>query len=337
MWNFIVEFWNTVIFEPIFNLIVALIAFIPGHNFGVALILFTLITRFILYPLTKKQFHSLRIQKELQPEINKIKKENKDNKQAAALATMALYKERGFNPFASLGYLFLQIPIFIGLYQVINRFVKDVVHNVGEHAYSFIQNLSWVKDLKANPEIFDSTFLGLVDLTRPAVDEAGFYLAAFIIVVLATASQYLISKQMTLQAPSIQGKPLTLRQLFKRQAAGKEVDQSDIQAATSKLFTYMLPIFIFVFSIGWAAALPFYWFISGISQYFQQRKLNEAHEGTKVKSSINGQETIATIEKPLNAKQKRQQKKAGFKTKEATPKKVKAHPTKNKSKQKGSK
>ena len=71
-----------------------------------------------------------------------------------------------------MGYLLIQIPIFIGLYQVINR-VSINSQNLVEDSYSFVKKMPWVKELKENPDIFDPTLLGLVDLTRSAVDNPG--------------------------------------------------------------------------------------------------------------------------------------------------------------------
>ena len=231
MWNLIVELWNLVLLEPVFNLISLLIAVIPGHNFGLALILFTLLLRFILHPVLKKQMLNIKKQRELQPEVLKIKKANKGNRQREAMETMALYKERNFNPFAILGYILIQLPVAIALYQVIRRII-DNSQSLAEDSYGFIQNLGWIKDLSVNPEVFDPTIFGLVDLTRSAWSEQSLYFGAFAIVLLATVIQYLMIKQMT--AHSNKGKkPKKLRELFKEQEAGKEIDKSEVRAAAS--------------------------------------------------------------------------------------------------------
>ena len=314
MFSLIVDLWNVVILEPILNLIALLIALIPGHNFGIALILFTVLTRLLLYPLIKKQMQQIKKQKELQPEIAKIKAANKGNRQKEALETMALYKERGFNPFAVLGYLLLQLPIFIGLYQVINKVATNNQVLVND-TYSFVQNLSWIKDLYIDPGVFDPTFLGIVDLTRSVTGEQSFYLGAFVIAAAAAGIQYMVSKQMT--AFNEGGvKKKNLKEIFKEQAAGKEVDQAEISAATNRMMIYIIPALIFVFSLGWFAALPFYWFISGLIQYFQQKRVNQSTGGT-VKAVVDGKDVGAIFEKPLNAKQKKERFKTGLHGKSA--------------------
>lgn len=337
MLNFIAELWNAVIFEPIFNLIIALIALVPGHNFGVALIIFTVLTRFVFYPIVKKQLQNVKKQKEIQPEIARIKKANKGNRQKESMEIMALYRERGLNPFAVLGYLIIQLPIFIGLYQVVRR-VSAVDQNLidKDNTYGFIQNLSYVKELATDPSIFDSSLFGIIDLARPTLSglsdsEGGlvFYLGSLIIVVAAVFVQYLTAKQMSeFNKPTEDGSQRTLREIFKEQREGKEVDQTEINAATTrmtnKMFLYGLPALIFFFSLGWASAIPFYLFISGVMQYYQQKHINKQEDKTAVKAVINGQDTVATFTKTLNAKQKKEQRAKTFSHQTKSKKRVSA-------------
>ena len=191
MFGFIGDLWNSIVFEPLFNLIAALMAFIPGHNFAISLIIFTILIRIALYPLIKKQLTGIKKQKILQPEVNRIKKTYKTNKQKQHLEIMALYKRNNFNPFAMLLYLGIQLPILIALYQIINRIAANSQSLVTD-TYSFIQNLSWIKELALQPDIFDPSLFGLVDLTRSSFSEEGFYINAFLVVVAAAFSQFLV-------------------------------------------------------------------------------------------------------------------------------------------------
>ena len=65
--------FTTIIVQPIFNLLVLIYAILPGHNFGLSLIIFTIIIRLLLWPLVKKQLHQTKLMRKLQPEIKKIK------------------------------------------------------------------------------------------------------------------------------------------------------------------------------------------------------------------------------------------------------------------------
>src|SRR6478672_12898291 len=101
-----------------------LYAVVPGRDFGIAIILFTVIVRFALYPLTRSMLHQTKAMRKLQPELAKIKKQTKGNRQAESLAMMELYKKHGVSPFRSIGILLIQLPIFIALYQVIQIFTQ---------------------------------------------------------------------------------------------------------------------------------------------------------------------------------------------------------------------
>jgi YidC/Oxa1 family membrane protein insertase len=113
--------FTTIIVRPIFNLLVAIYALLPGHNFGLAIIIFTIVVRLALWPLLKKQLHQAKIMRKLQPELKEIKKAAKGDRQKEALMMQELYKERGINPFGSIGIVLLQLPILIGLYSGLRR------------------------------------------------------------------------------------------------------------------------------------------------------------------------------------------------------------------------
>ena len=304
MWNFIVLLWNTVIFEPLLNLIAVLLAWIPGHNFGVALIVFTLLTRFLLYPIIRKQLLGVRKQKSLQPEVDKIKKAFKSDRQRQSQEIMALYRRNNFNPFAMMGYLLLQLPILIGLYQIINRIAADS-QSLVEHSYGFVENLSWMKELAQNPEIFDPTLVGLVDLTRSAISEQGFYLAAFILVLGAAASQFLVARQSFAQSPSAKRK--SWKQIFREMSSGQEPDSGEVSAAANRLMIYIFPALILFLFPRWSAALSLYVLLIALAQYLQQQRINKQADEGAVKVEIDGQDSLATVARPLNAKQKKEQ------------------------------
>src|SRR5882672_9001877 len=107
--------FDTLIVQPIFNLLVLIYALLPGHNFGLAIILFTIVVRLLMYPLVRKQLHQVKVMRKLQPELKRIKAAAKGNRQQESAMMMALYKERGVNPFGTIGVLFIQIPILLGL------------------------------------------------------------------------------------------------------------------------------------------------------------------------------------------------------------------------------
>ena len=115
--------FDAIIVKPIFNALMLLYSIIPGGDFGVAIILFTILIRILIYPLVRKQLHQTKLMRKMQPEIAKIKKEAKGNKQLEATMQMELYKRHGISPFQSIFILLIQLPIFIGLYHVIQIIV----------------------------------------------------------------------------------------------------------------------------------------------------------------------------------------------------------------------
>ena len=64
--------FTTLIVQPIFNILVAIYAVLPGHNFGLAIIIFTILVRVAMWPLVKKQLHHAKAMRELQPELKKL-------------------------------------------------------------------------------------------------------------------------------------------------------------------------------------------------------------------------------------------------------------------------
>jgi YidC/Oxa1 family membrane protein insertase len=256
--------------KPLFNLLVAIYALIPGHNFGLALILFTIIVRLALWPLVKKQLHQTKITRELQPELKRIKKEAAGDRQKESMMMMELYKEKGVNPLGSLPVLIVQMIILIGLYSGLNKVIKDPTQ-IYNYAYGFLQNLGWLKDLASDITKFDNTLFGLVDLARPAIGKDGFYLPAFILVAASAIMQFITSKQVL---PTGKDAP-KFGDILRQAGEGRPADQSDVSAAVGRTTVYIIPLMVFFFTVNLAAALSLYWFVGSVVAFFQQRAVLE--------------------------------------------------------------
>lgn len=257
--------FTTLIVQPIFNMLVLIYAVIPGHNFGLAIIIFTVLMRLVMWPLVKKQLHHTKVIRKLQPELKKIKKAAKGDRQKESMLMMELYRERGINPFAPLGPLIIQLPIFIGLYSGLRRIVDDP-QQLTSFSYSFLQNMDWMQRIAADIHKFDETLFGVVDLTRSAIGPEGFYLPAFIIVVASVVVQFFQAKQIMPQ--DAEARPL--KQILKDAGQGKQAEQSEVNAAVGRSTLYLLPALIFMFTIGIASALSLYWLAAGVVAYIQQ-------------------------------------------------------------------
>lgn len=106
------------IVQPIFNLLLFIYSIVPFADFGVAIIIFTIIIRFALWPLVVKQLHQVKAMRKLQPELARIKKAAKGNRQLEGMQMLELYKKHEVKPFRSILILLIQLPIFIALFQV---------------------------------------------------------------------------------------------------------------------------------------------------------------------------------------------------------------------------
>lgn len=257
--------FTTFIVQPIFNLLVLVYALIPGHNFGLSLIVFTIIIRLLLWPFIKKQLHQAKAMKKLQPEIKKIKQATKGNRQKESMMMMELYKERGINPFGTIPTLVLQLIILIGLYSGLTKVIKDP-HQIVEFAYGPLQSLPWMEQLSRNIHQFDNTLFGVVDLSRAALSAGGVYWPAMLLVVLSAAAQYFQSKQLMPTDKDAR----SLRTILKEAGKGKQADQSEVNSAVGRSTLYLLPAMIFLFTVNLASALSLYWLTSGIVAFIQQ-------------------------------------------------------------------
>lgn len=258
--------FTVLIVKPIFNVLVFIYGVLPGHNFGLAIILFTILVRIILWPLLKKQLHQSIKMRALQPELKKIKQKAGGNRQKESMLMMELYKERGINPFASIGVMLLQLPILLALYACLRRIINDP-HQIHDFAYGFLQHLPSIKDLAANIHLFDNTLFGFVELSRHAIDKTGIYWPAMLIVVGSAIVQFYQSKQLM----PIDKDARKLRTIMKEAgASGKKADQAEVSAAMSKTMIYVFPFMIFLIGISLPAALALYWLVSSGVALIQQ-------------------------------------------------------------------
>ena len=272
--------FTTLIVQPIFNLLVLIYALLPGHNFGLAIIIFTIIVRLLMWPLVKKQLHHARAMRDLQPELKKIKAAAKGDRQKESQLTMELYKEKEINPFASLGIVLVQLPILIGLYSTIRRIINDP-HQIVTFSYPFVQHIAWIQTLEHDIHKFDDSLFGLVNLTKTAVSNGQIYWPAMIIVIASAIAQYLQSKQLMPKSDDQR----SLRTIMREAGSGKKTDQSEVNAAVSRGTVFFVPIIVLVVSLNLAVALPLYWLVSSTVAYFQQARVLE-QDVTEAEESV---------------------------------------------------
>jgi len=117
-------------------------------NYGVILIIFSIMVKLIVYPLTKKSYQSTKAMQAIQPEINSLREKHKNNPTKLNQATMALYKKKGVNPLGSCLPMLLQMPLLIALFTVF----RSTIELRGE---PFVL---WINDLSAPDIIFNLPF-----------------------------------------------------------------------------------------------------------------------------------------------------------------------------------
>jgi len=152
--EFIITIFNESLARPLFNLLVWVYNVVPGSDFGIAIILVTLLLRVLLYPLSDKALRSQKALQELQPKIKELQKKFKD-KQEQSRAMMEFYKEHKVNPFSGCLPLLIQLPLLIALYRV---FLTGLNPESLDSLYPFIYN----------PGVLNPVFLGIVNLAEPS-------------------------------------------------------------------------------------------------------------------------------------------------------------------------
>lgn len=265
--------FDILIVQPIFNLLIGIYSLVPGGDFGVSLIIFTVLTRFLMYPLVKKQLHQTKIMRKLQPELAKIKKAAKGNKQLEGMQMLELYKKHGVSPFRSIGILLVQLPIFIALYYVIQIFTMHR-DQIAKFTYDFMEGIGPIKQLIEHPDQFNEKLLGIVDLTKSAFANNSVDVFLVLLAVVAAVTQYIMSKQ---TLPSNESKK-RLRDIMSEAADGKQADQSEMNAIVMGKMVKVLPIFMFFIMITVPGALALYYAVSNIVAVAQQSYLLKQDE-----------------------------------------------------------
>src|SRR5258708_39146433 len=134
-------FFHAVFYNPIYNLLVALVAFIPGGDVGVAVIILTVLIRLILLPFSLSAARTQRAMRALEPKLAGLKEQHKDKKDELAVKTLELYRTEKVNPFASFLTVFIQIPVLLGLYWVFRYEPFTAIDTMRLYAFTPVPHL----------------------------------------------------------------------------------------------------------------------------------------------------------------------------------------------------
>ncbi|MDP2909963.1 MAG: YidC/Oxa1 family membrane protein insertase [bacterium] len=145
--------FNTLLYQPLLNILVLFYEYIPGQDFGIAIIALTILIKLIFYPLGSKAIKSQKALAELQPKVKEIQAKYKDNKEEQGRQLIELYKKEKINPFSGIGIILIQLPVLIALYRVFWLGLSPDQLNL---LYNFVPR----------PESISPMFLGLIDLSK---------------------------------------------------------------------------------------------------------------------------------------------------------------------------
>ena len=287
------NFIDIIVVRPIVNILFVIFNLV--HDFGLAIIIFTVLVKLLMLPLTKKQLNQTKIIRKIQPELTQIKKNCKGNKQLESLQTMDLYKRYNVKPFASILTLIIQLPIFIAIFSAIrviatplpqdnlNNRAYEIVAYEGSEIKNFEEKQKIYLDDLQNKDIpaeekasydFQPQLFGVINLDVKASDVLMgkfSWSALFILVcaVMASVVQYFATKQ---QMPSGKSeKKKKFRDILKEAKDGKEIDEADISSMTTGQMSAMMPIMMFIIMFNLNGALAFYYFLSNIITIIQQK------------------------------------------------------------------
>lgn len=175
--------FNTFLYYPILNSLVFFYNTIGLKDLGIAIILTTILVRCVLFPIYQKVIKQQVLSAKISPEVARIQKEYKEDREKQTKELLGLYKKHKVNPFYVIFAIAVQIPVFLAVWKVIN----GTGSAIGEGLYSFV----------ANPGTLNQMFFGLVNLGEKSA----------VLVIAAAVIQFFQSKMASTATPKVEGGP----------------------------------------------------------------------------------------------------------------------------------
>ena len=239
--NILSFIFNDLLYYPLFNLMVFFYNIIPGNDIGIAIIMLTLLVRFVLYPINTKAIKSQKQLQEIQPKMKKVQAKYKNDKEKQAKALMELYQKHKINPMSGCFPILMQFPILIALYWVFLNGFKD-------------ESLSIIYPFISNPGHIDPMFIGFVNLSEMNI------VLAFIAGIL----QYFQTKMIMGNKKEEKDK-----EKEEKEKTPEEKTQ-DFAQSMSKQMIYFMPVLTFVFAMSFPSGLALYWAVTTLFAIVQQ-------------------------------------------------------------------
>lgn len=230
--------YHTFVFNPLYNGLIFLMDVIPWVDAGIAIVIFTIIIKLILFPLSKKAVVTQLKMKKIEPELSALKTQYKDDKQMQATKTLEIYRNNGVNPFASILLIFIQLPIILALYKVFLTGFSNINTDI---LYSFVRV----------PEFINLNFLGLIDITGKNI----------LLALLAGITSYIQIKY---------SMPITPKTPPNVNMSKEEKFRYDLSRTMSVQMKFMLPLLAFFVSWTISGAIAIYWITSNVFTIAQE-------------------------------------------------------------------
>ncbi|MBI3619521.1 YidC/Oxa1 family membrane protein insertase [Candidatus Roizmanbacteria bacterium] len=253
--------FHTIFFQPLLNLLVVfynlfLFIHLPGA-FGFAIIALTLFIRLVLNPFFKQNMEMTKKMQDLKPHLDGLSKKHKGDPKKLQAEQMRLYKEAGVNPASGCLFMFIQIPVFLALYQTLQRFL---INGYGAKVVAEINKLLYSPNLHIKN--IDPMFFGINLALSPSKVHVWYY---YLIPLVTGVLQYL---QIAATAPS------SGSTMVKKEAAkdDKKEDSQDFQKAMNTQMKIMFPLMIGYFAYILPVGLSLYWNIISLFSIMQYRK-----------------------------------------------------------------
>ncbi len=232
---------TTLFYQPIFNLLFGIVALVPGHSLGWAIVIVTLLIRLLLLAPSAAAVRSQRELQALQPKIDEIRAKYKDKPDELNQKLLGVYQEHKVNPFGSCLPLLIQLPVLLVLYQV---FLSGIHADNFNLLYSFVPN----------PGSVNASLFG-IDLVRPSL----------LLAVIAGGLQFLQTRQLMAKQQQLKDeKNLPADEKPKQEVAAKAAQD------LSKTMVYFMPLLTVVIGITLPAALAVYWIVTTLFSIGQQ-------------------------------------------------------------------
>ena len=230
---------------------------------GFSIILLTILIRVILHPFTSSQLQAQKKMQALSPHLAKLKQKHKGDAKRIQTETMKLYKEHGINPAAGCLPLVIQLPILIGLYQVLQK----VVALNGKTFIASIKGLVYFPNALVPTKQWDTSFFGLPLGQTPGklLPSIGFLI---LLIPLTTIVLQLIQAKM-MMSKSVKEYPSD----SPKEKKEKEVKE-DMMAGVQSQMLYLMPLMIGFFSYSFPLGISLYWNTLNIFGIIQQYRIS---------------------------------------------------------------